>query len=308
MAQKNLTTKTLESYNDVFADIMNVILFDGRQTVLSEELKPAEKDSRFKADGKIRGQDRDVAKFWKNANINIAFVGIENQVAVEEFMPLRIFSYDGAEYKKQYDLHKNGKLKKCYPVITLVIYFGSENWNHGKNLCSCFDVPEELSEFVNDYNMNFYAVKDFTDTEIEKFTSDFRVIAEFFSALLNKKDYKPTNKKLDHPDEVIDMISIFSGDGRFRDEYNSMTEKGEVNMCEIYDKIQQEGIEKGIEKGRAEGREEGRAEGREEGRKEGKAEAIKQLIKKGLSKANIIDLFDLTTDETKLYFGDIQTV
>lgn len=63
-------------------------------------------------------------------------------------------------------------------------------------------------------------------------------------------------------------------------------------MCEIYDKIQQGGIKKGIQKGR----------------KEGKAEAIKQLVKKGLSKANIIDLFDLTVDETKLYFNGIQTV
>lgn len=253
MAQKDLITKTLESYNDVFADILNVMLFNGKKTVLSEELTPAEKDSQFKADGNIRAQERDIAKFWKSTNINIAFLGIENQVAVDELMPLRIFSYDGAEYKKQYQLKKNGTLKQCYPVITLVIYFGSENWNFEKNLCSCFDIPDELSKFVNDYRMNFFAVKDLTDKEIKQFSSDFRVIAEFFNALANGTEYKPTNKKLDHPDEVIDMISIFSGDDRFRNEYNAITEKGGITMCEIYDKIQQDGIEKGIAQGKAEG-------------------------------------------------------
>ena len=31
MAQKDITEKTLESYNDVFADILNVLLFHGEQ-------------------------------------------------------------------------------------------------------------------------------------------------------------------------------------------------------------------------------------------------------------------------------------
>ena len=33
MADKDLTEKTLEAYNDVFADIMNVLLFDGKREV-----------------------------------------------------------------------------------------------------------------------------------------------------------------------------------------------------------------------------------------------------------------------------------
>ena len=33
MAEKDVTEKILESYNDVFADIVNVLLFGGRQVV-----------------------------------------------------------------------------------------------------------------------------------------------------------------------------------------------------------------------------------------------------------------------------------
>ena len=43
---------------------------------------------------------------------------------------------------------------------------------------------------------------------------------------------------------------------------------------------------------------------KEEGRK---VEPIRQLSKKRLIVAKIIDLFDLSDDEAKLYFGDIQT-
>ena len=35
MAQKDIAEKTLESYNDVFADILNVLLFHGEQFFIS---------------------------------------------------------------------------------------------------------------------------------------------------------------------------------------------------------------------------------------------------------------------------------
>ena len=38
MAEKDKVQKTLESYNDVFADIVNVLLFDGRQVVDEKDL------------------------------------------------------------------------------------------------------------------------------------------------------------------------------------------------------------------------------------------------------------------------------
>jgi hypothetical protein len=38
MGQKDLAEKLLEDYNDVFADIINALLFDGKIVVLPEEL------------------------------------------------------------------------------------------------------------------------------------------------------------------------------------------------------------------------------------------------------------------------------
>ena len=74
MGEKDTAVKTLEAYETVFADIVNVLLFDGKCVIKADELSPADKESRYKADGKIRSQERDVSKFWKNTNINIAFI------------------------------------------------------------------------------------------------------------------------------------------------------------------------------------------------------------------------------------------
>ena len=38
MAEKDITEKVLEAYNDVFADIVNVLLFNGKEILKAEEL------------------------------------------------------------------------------------------------------------------------------------------------------------------------------------------------------------------------------------------------------------------------------
>ena len=237
LGEKDMTNKILETKNKIFADIMNVFLFNGEQVVKEDELTPADIESHYKADGSIHSQERDILKFYANAVIGIkSVIGVENQSDVDQFMPIRIFSYDGAEYRHQYADLKSGKIKRGYPVVTLLLYFGTEDWNYGKNLHSCLDIPERLLPFVNDYKMNF----------------DFKVIAEFFHALGNGEEYHPSSQILEYPEEVIDMISVFSKDKRFRDEYNAISEEtkqGGISMCEIYDKIQADGIAQGIAQG-----------------------------------------------------------
>lgn len=72
MAEKDISEKILESYNDVFADIVNVLLFDGRIVISPDDLVEYGTRTAYKADGKLRELDRDVAKQWKKSNIRIA--------------------------------------------------------------------------------------------------------------------------------------------------------------------------------------------------------------------------------------------
>ena len=62
MAEKDIAEKQLLSYADVFANIMNVILFQGDEVVHPEELTDELPHPTYKVDGKLRQQERDVAQ------------------------------------------------------------------------------------------------------------------------------------------------------------------------------------------------------------------------------------------------------
>lgn len=126
MGEKDMAEKLLEDYPDVFADIVNVLLFDGKQEVRSEELAESGLRSQFKADsGRMHEEERDVAKYWmKNGRI-AALIGLENQTEADGDMPMRLIAYDGSSYKSQ--ILKRNKGER-YPVITLVLHFGEGRW------------------------------------------------------------------------------------------------------------------------------------------------------------------------------------
>ena len=104
MKEKDITQKVLEDNNDIFADIVNVLLFDGKSEVEENELVNTTVHSQYKAeDGKVHEQERDIAKYWKRGCTDIVLYGIENQTKVEKRMPARISGYEGASYRGQYD-------------------------------------------------------------------------------------------------------------------------------------------------------------------------------------------------------------
>lgn len=122
MGEKDTIEKTLKSYNDVFVDIVNVLLFNGKQVISENGLIDDVTHSYYKANNKHHSQERDVSKFWNNNNIRIALYGMENQTTIDKNMPLRVIGYAGVLYRSQI-LRKNQNKAK-YPVITLVLYFG----------------------------------------------------------------------------------------------------------------------------------------------------------------------------------------
>ena len=240
MAEKDITEKNLEALNDVFADIVNVLLFKGEQVINEKDLEADTTKSMFKADGKIHEQERDVSKFWKNGEIRISILGIENQTAQDSDMPLRVISYDGASYKQQL-LDK--KQKKRYPVATLVLYFGTEEkWSKAKHLYDCFQIPEKLKPFVNDYKINVFNIAFLSTKTISMFKSDFKIIAEYFRAKRLNQKYKGSKEKLKHANETLKMFSALTGDNSFEKVYNEgNSKKGGITMCDVVERIRNDG-------------------------------------------------------------------
>lgn len=251
MAEKDITEKTLEAYNDVFADIINVLLFNGRRYVKENELEEESPNSSYKADGKLHAQERDVAKYWKKGLVRIALYGLENQTGVDGDMPLRLISYDGAAYRAQLLTdkemkEKTGKVAPRYPVVTLVLYFGYDrHWKKPRTLFECLELPEEIKPYVNDYRMNLYEIAYLSDEQVQMFTSDFKIVADYFVQMQKNKNYVATEVTIKHVHELLQLMAVMTQDNRFENVYSSDMERGATTMCEVLDRIENRGIQKG---------------------------------------------------------------
>lgn len=253
MSEKDMTEKTLEDYDDVFADIVNVLLFNGKRLIEESDLSSETARSIYKADGKLHEQERDVSKYWKKGVIHIALLAMENQTDTNADMPLRVISYDGAAYRNQLNADKSnieaGRPKERYPVVTLVLYFGYEHhWKKHRHLLDSINVLDEMKPFVSDYKINIFEVAWLSGTQVAMFQSDFRIVADYFVQMRKNKNYQPSRDTMDHVHEVLQLMSVVTDDNRFEEAQNYVKRSGS-NMCEVLDAIENRGIEKGIEKG-----------------------------------------------------------
>jgi len=316
MKQKDITEKLLEDYEDVFADVVNVLLFNGRQLIFPDALVTSNVKSHYKAsDDKLHEQERDVMKLWKDKGVNIAIYGIENQTKSEKVMPLRILSYDGASYRAQLLRGSSGRL--C-PVITIVLYFGwKAHWNQPKTLKRVLHIPSELDDYINDYQIHVFEIAWLSDKQVSMFKSDFHIVADFFTQLRKNNDYVPSDTKIKHVDEVLKMLTVFGHAPQFEKLVTTKKSKEVRTMCEAIDKIEevakflgieqgiQEGIQQGIQEGIQQGIQEGIQQGIQEGIQQGIQEGIdrerhsqiEQMLKKGKTPAEIADFCNYTMDE-----------
>ena len=253
MGQKDLAQKLLEDHPDVFADIFNVLLFQGEQIIHADELEKTANESQYKADtNNLHEERRDLLKLWTKGK-NKALLGIENQMDADEHMPIRIIGYDGVSYRSQ--LLKGWKGNHC-PVITLVLYYGDKSWNQPSALAE--ELPEIEKLHGSDYQFHVFHIPNLTDEQIQMFQSDFRIVAEFFAAQKRGQKYRGSRKKIRHVDEMLKFMKVFTDDDRFLKVAFEDEQKEDINMCMILDQIEEEGRQKGREEGKKEGIEEGK--------------------------------------------------
>ena len=249
MGEKDITEKILADYNDVFADIVNVLLFGGK-TIVDENMLESIKDkSQYKTDGEIHQEERDVSKVLKGKNVHIAFIGFEHQTDVDSKEALRVIAYDGAAYKRQL-LVKGGEI---YPVVTIVLYFGQKRWIKGRSLYDILDITDEWKPYVSDYKINIFEIAYLTPEKVKMFKSDFRIVADYFVQMRINKDYIPSKETIKHVDEVLKLMSILTQDERFEQAQANGNKGGLKNMCEVLDRAEARGISIGEARGELKG-------------------------------------------------------
>ena len=247
MGEKDISEKLLADYEDVFADIVNVLLFHGERRVHPDSLQSTNTVSHYKADdSRLHEQERDILKAWIDGRIQIALLGLEHQTEPEKQMAVRVIGYEGANYRSQY------RAKQITPVITLVLYFGTEKrWLYPQNLKALMDIPDGLESYVNDYQIHVFEIAWLTDEQINMFQSDFRVVARYFSEKRKNKDYVPHDKTiLRHIDAVLKLLAVMSGDHRYETILADPEQKGKVKtMDDALTRVINEGHARGLAEG-----------------------------------------------------------
>ena len=250
MGQKDIVEKGLEDYNDVFSDIVNALVFEGKRAVKPRELRTVKVRSQYKADdGKLHEEERDNAKYWKKGKVKIALLGLENQTEPDQDMPFRVIGYDGAAYRSQL---LDEKLKERCPVLSIILYFGESHWSSPKSIREMVDIPPGMENYVNDYKIHIIEVAHLTEEQVKLFRSDFRIIADYFVQKRKNKKYIPSRRTIRHVDAVLKFMSVMTGDERFSEVQKAKKTGGDQTMCVILDQIENRGIEKGKELMRAE--------------------------------------------------------
>lgn len=234
-----------------------------------------------------------------------AIFALENQEEIDYGMPVRVMMQEALEYDKQikaikceneraykqYCKEKNSGLQTVFykdsgeylykirgkdyicPVMTLVLYWGEDEWKGAKSLHEMinFDsieasVGKELKKMVPEYPLHFLNLSDFG--HFEYFRTELRPLFEMFHRRNNKEDfmnYIKTSKKCCNMDDESWYILGQLTDSK--DIQSLIRQKVQL--------IQQEGRNKSMCKAI----EDLKNEGRSEGKAEGKAEDIIILLK-----------------------------
>ena len=316
MGQKDITQKNFEAYNDVFSDIVNGTLFDGREVIKPEALVDAMAKSQYKADDNvIHEQERDVAKYWtdKNCYIRLALLGVENQLAIDTDMPLRVIGYDGSSYRDEMNQDeividegtgKKHKIRhKRYPVVTIILYFGKVPWKKPLSLYDVLEISDDLKPFVNDYKINLIDVPRLTEGQVEKFTSDFQIIADYFVQLSKNNDYVPKDKIIRHTDSFLKLMSVLTQDNKYVEMGRKISHEMEgFNMCKVLDKAEARGKAIGEARGMAIGEARGEARGKAIGALNNTIEILRVIIaKNSWSKEQAMEFIGIPKSEFAKY-------
>ncbi len=105
--------------------------------------------------------------------------------------------------------------------------------------------------------MHLYEIAFLDDDILKKFKSDFGIVADFFVQKRKNKRYRPKDtRRFTHVDAMLKFLAVMTGDSRYEVKVPP-EQKGNLNMCEVLDRVEAEGIRKGILLGKQEGLQEG---------------------------------------------------
>lgn len=237
------------------------MVFQGQQVIQPEQLH--ERD--IVEEVLLEGRDvqdiisvqryRDLIKQWivmEAEPITVALIGIENQTDIHYAMIVRNMLYDALNYTKQVtdissknvELGKSSanepsykrflKEDKIKPVITIVVYWGADEWDGARCLHDLLDfsVYPQLKEVVSDYQMRLLVPAEIDD--FTRFHTELKYVLEFIKNSKNRESIHEILQKrqqefLNMNYETAQLINIVTN-------LNLFVRKGsKTDMCKAWE-------------------------------------------------------------------------
>ena len=249
-----------------FADAFNFQLFGGEQVVRPEALRPLDTALVALPYGED-GASIPVQRFRDVAKVVIAMtddhaayllLAIENQSKIHNAMPVRTMLYDALQYAAQVSetakSHKNAKkpqtseeflsgfhlTDKLLPVITLTLYFGSEEWNAPRDLHGMLSADERIMKFIPNYWIHLLSPAEIQKDDFSKFRTELGIALKYIKYSDDGKELLRAAKE----DPAFQNVSKATVD-LINDMTNSKLVypegKEEVDVCKAIQELIEEG-------------------------------------------------------------------
>lgn len=253
--------------NELFADLVNGILFQGKRIIKGSDLKELDSELLSMERGQNRKIIRDKAKLWKNTIF--AVIAVENQNYIDYRMVTRVMLAESMEYDRQWrKLHNIHKQKhdlkgmneflsgikekeKFYPVVTIVVYYGEKPWNGPRCLYEQLEFGDKeklLKPYICNYTINIFDYHDF-----DKFDCFQTELQCLFEILRYAEDKKSLSSRMEKKRDLYSKLSkttamLVTKLTRIKVQFQD--EKGEDEMADLI-KAVRDMVEEGREEGKA---------------------------------------------------------
>lgn len=211
----------------------------------------------------------DKVRIWRGKKLHI--LAVENQNYIDYRMVLRNMLSESVGYRKQWRRKKRAheeakdlkdgdeylsgmkKDEKFAPIITLVVYFGTDGaWDGAKCLYDLLDIDEELKDYVTNYKLNLYDCHEH-DTFDEYKTG----LRQVFETVRYVKDKEKLQEVMEENWEAYSRIDSETRDMLEVVANVKIPEKCKVieggkeryDMRNAFEEMRQKGFDEGIEKG-----------------------------------------------------------
>ncbi len=215
---------------------------------------------------------RDLLKIWEamtDGRMIYIILGAEIQGKVHYAMPVKNALYDMIGYSNQVEearrsfkkrknepggdeaalYSEDGVLKikltseeflsgfritdKLLPIVSVVIYVGSESWDGPRSLVEMMDLQDtRILPFLNDYKLNLISAADMLEQDFDKFHTDLGIVLKIIKHQNDKADKiidESNHRKID-PDAAFFLKKAANLDLEFEREEDG------VDMCESFEK------------------------------------------------------------------------